>query len=151
MAQQIYQSGLIADDNIYVYEFGGPTNTKSGMNYAPHTAELSFVFDWEDEDEWLGVPWSQSLSNSMVSAWTNFGMYGIPNTTNTIDSINIIWSKFNDDSNNHGQNVMVWDDTGIMVSNFSGVYRNGSCNFMNKPDDNKAFSMLDICKDNSYP
>eukprot|EP01084_Bolivina_argentea_P174641 302510_1 len=144
MAQQIFDSKMT--NNVYVYEFGGPTNHKSGMNYAPHTSELPFVFDWKQDDQYMAVPWSQSESNSMLSAWTNFALNGVPNVTNTIDKINIMWSPFSTDK----QNVMVWDDTGKIVSDFSATHRNGSCQFLNQYN-HDGFDINDICKDVSYP
>ena len=125
-------------DNVYVFEFGGPTD-KKGSNYAPHASELAFVFDWDKDDTWSGVPWSQSLSNSMVSAWTNYGIYGVPNVTNEIDDIDIIWKAFRNDD---GQNMMVFNDTGKIISSLE--YQNGACEFLNY---NTGFSLADICKD----
>eukprot|EP01084_Bolivina_argentea_P165347 287264_1 len=89
MAQQIADAKVT---NIYVYEFGGPTNKQTGMNYAPHMAELGFIFDWPGFNDWEHVPWSQSLADSMLSSWTNFGIYGVPNVTNSKDKINVVWS-----------------------------------------------------------
>ncbi len=36
------------------------------------------------------IPWNESVSNSMVSAWTNFGLYAIPNVTNDINSCQLV-------------------------------------------------------------
>eukprot|EP00483_Globobulimina_turgida_P010787 UN10808 len=131
MAQQIISSQMT--NNVFVFEFGGPT-TKTGTNYAPHASELPFVFDWEQYNV-DGLPWSQSLSNSMISAWSNFGIDGHPNVTNTIDKINIIWTPFDD--------MMVWNDTGKIIS--SKTYQNGACEFLNY---NKGFDTATICRDN---
>eukprot|EP01084_Bolivina_argentea_P140226 246589_1 len=128
MAQQILSSQMT--NNVYIFEFGGPTS-KSGTNYAPHASELPFVFDWKDYGK--TVPWSQSLADSMVSAWTNFAIDGHPNVTNKIDKINIIWKPF--------PFMMVFNDTGKVISSQSD-YRNGGCHFLNY---NKGFSVEAIC------
>eukprot|EP01084_Bolivina_argentea_P169783 294279_1 len=127
-------------NNVFVYVFGGPTNSKSGRdyNYAAHGNELSFIFDWEDDNYFSGIPWSQSLSNSMVSSWTNFGIYGHPNVTNQIDNIDIIWNEFGESDGS--SYMMIWNDTGKNIE--TKTYQHGGCQFLNT---NNGFSQVDIC------
>eukprot|EP00483_Globobulimina_turgida_P008194 UN08210 len=88
IADQI--SSQIGDDVVYVYQFGGPG--KNGSYYAPHASELPFVFNIPEENHAFDMPWNQELSNQMVSAWTDFAIYGTPNITT--NKTNFEWSVY---------------------------------------------------------
>ncbi len=109
---------------IYLYQFLGSGN--ENQYYAPHASELPFVFDEVDSHvQFYRMPWNQNLSNLMLSAWTNYAKYGIPNIT---DAINITWDEFDLNSNN----VIVFKqgNGGIHnVKDFAMNYRNNVCDF----------------------
>eukprot|EP01084_Bolivina_argentea_P179451 310089_1 len=108
--------------NMYSYDFGGTVYPF----YASHAAELPFVFDYDDAEtnQLYEVPWNQSVSNSMVSAWNNFGLNGVPNITNNVDGINVDWKVYGKD-----ENVMMFTEKIYMKTNFASTYRNNVCDF----------------------
>eukprot|EP01084_Bolivina_argentea_P276665 472112_1 len=112
---------------VYLYEFLGSGN--DNQYYAGHASELPFVFDdVKSHIEFYRMPWNQNLSNCMVSAWTNYAKYGIPNVTNSINNIHIKWDEFSLDSGN----VILFKqgNGGIYnVKNFTMNYRSNVCDF----------------------
>eukprot|EP01084_Bolivina_argentea_P140225 246586_1 len=109
-------------NDVYVYQFGGPG--RNGSYYAPHASELPFVFNKRPENEAFDMPWSQQLANEMMSSWTNFGKYGIPNITDLVDKINVDWTMYKDKNS-----VMMFRDTIKMNDEFETNYRNNVCPF----------------------
>eukprot|EP01084_Bolivina_argentea_P243847 408678_1 len=111
-----------ANVNPYVYLFSGTQYPY----YAGHGSELPFVFDYDDitTNAVFEIPWNQSVSNCMVSAWTNFGLYAIPNVTNDINKVNIKWDTYGKQ-----QNVMILTTQMGMKTNVPPNYRNNVCDF----------------------
>eukprot|EP01084_Bolivina_argentea_P136783 240908_1 len=105
----------------YMYEFRG----SAAPYYAPHASELPFVFDKEREEAQFDVIWNQSLSDSLISGWTNYGKYGVPNITNSIDKVDIEWKSYNYKT----QNVIILDDKIRVENEYKTVYRHGACPF----------------------
>eukprot|EP01084_Bolivina_argentea_P174668 302548_1 len=120
----MYQMQQIGKQKIngftgYVYEFRGG----GSPYYAPHASELDFVFDWGASAEtFYAVKWDQTLSNQMVSAWSNYGKYGVPNST--VSGSEIQWKSFTET-----QNVIVWDDKARVKENYLSTFRHGACEF----------------------
>lgn len=67
------------------------------------------------------MPWDPQLSERMISAWTNFGIYGIPNITNGDE---VDWEYFS-----HKQSVMVFEDVVRMEKDFATNYRSSVCEY----------------------
>lgn len=106
-----------------MYDFGGT----APPFYASHAAELPFVFDYFDKEtnDLYEVPWNQTLSNSMVSAWNSFGRSGIPDIDNKEDKINVKWPEFGEE-----ENVMILNGQRMGIqSKFMQQYRNGVCDY----------------------
>eukprot|EP01084_Bolivina_argentea_P008060 15077_1 len=102
----------------FVYEFRGPS-----PHYAPHASEIPFIYDHKSNTTFYSVPWNQTLSDYMVSSWSNYGKYGLPNVT--IADNNFEWETFS----NKQQNVIVWDDNIRIETNYPDTYRHGACSF----------------------
>ena len=102
----------------FVYEFRGPP-----PHYACHGSEVPFVLDHAAQSPIYRIPWDQTLSESMLSAWSNFGKDGHPNVT--IDGAAVEWKAFTAEE----QNVMVWDENIRFESGFTDKYRHGACSF----------------------
>ena len=125
------QIGDIMTDNkmtsrTYIYDFLGSGN--NAIYYAPHASELPFVFDFKGQQIYYDMPWDQNLSDSMLSAWNNFGKYGKPNITNKFEKVNINWNEYSLDD----RSVMMFKggEAGISnVNNFKQAYRNNVCDF----------------------
>eukprot|EP00484_Ammonia_sp_Unknown_P018967 CAMPEP_0197027944 /NCGR_PEP_ID=MMETSP1384-20130603/7791_1 /TAXON_ID=29189 /ORGANISM="Ammonia sp." /LENGTH=615 /DNA_ID=CAMNT_0042456873 /DNA_START=37 /DNA_END=1884 /DNA_ORIENTATION=+ len=116
-------SGL-SEDDVYLYNFIGPETP----NYIPHGADVPYLF-WNSSVPLaiFGVAEDESLADFMINAWTNFGVYGVPNSTLNEEQ----WVPFgvnqtamilgNDGANAYnGYNVAQFDSKG---------YRNGACDF----------------------
>eukprot|EP01084_Bolivina_argentea_P112646 200889_1 len=135
----------IGTDIVYIYQFGGPG--RNGSFYAPHGSELIFVFDdGARETNWFfEMPWDQRLSNVMISSWTNFGKYGIPNITDSNDNTNIKWDLY--ESTN---NVIIFRDVVKMEQKFAENYRKNVC-FGFWYDQIEIDTMNNICSDTVKP
>ena len=115
--QMIY--GQIHNEE-YVYQW----RTPAAPYLAPHGSELGFVFNCKGYCSYFEIQWSDSLSYSMMSAWTNFAKHGVPNITNHEYGLNVQWSAYDS-----GSNVMLLDDQLGMVQGFQSGYRNDACDF----------------------
>eukprot|EP01084_Bolivina_argentea_P084762 153248_1 len=140
MSEQIDEQ--ISNDIVYVYQFGGPGVNES--YYAPHGSEIAFVFDISTSSQ--AVPWNQKLSNEMVSAWSNFGKYGMPNITDSIDNIVIDWTSFGGEAKN---NVIIFEDTTKIKPSFKQNYRKNACDFWY--DEIGIDTMTDLCQSLANP
>eukprot|EP01084_Bolivina_argentea_P171808 297647_1 len=143
----LVQANSIARSNsdklkTFVYYFRGGVYPF----YSPHGSELSFIFDHSNETKQYSVPWSQSLAYGMSSAWSNYGLNGVPNVTDVFDNVNIEWKAFGND-----ENVMVFQsDDGIVVKpQFLKDYRNGVCEFWWR--DVPKEKVIEICMDAATP
>lgn len=111
------------DVNLYVYQFGGPGINGSDY-YAPHGSELPFVFFKPPENDVFQMPWSETLSKSIMSAWTNFAIHSLPNITLTNEDI-IVWDEYNTTTNS----VLFFRDSVYNKANFDSTYRRDVCTF----------------------
>eukprot|EP01084_Bolivina_argentea_P140223 246584_1 len=132
----------VGNDIVYIYDFGGTGNNNT--YYALHSAELPFVFDAKEFNIGSGFPWSQTLSNQMMSAWTNFAKYGIPNITDPANWKNdITWPLYSGSTNK--TNVMIFEDKVKVNSTFYKDYRKNVCDFWYNQ---VAYDViLDLCLD----
>ena len=139
MNEQIKQK--FEDVNVYIYQFAGPG--KNGSYYAGHGSELVFVFDTHTLVGQLfeEFPWDQTLSNAMLSSWTNFGKFMQPNVTDKQDNINVEWSLYSEDMTN----VMIFRDKIEINKSFKQDYRNGVCDFWYNECGEDI--MVNICND----
>ena len=122
MADQI--DAFMNDDAVYMYMFGGPG--KNGSYYAGHGSEIGFVYDEPISAAIFDIPWSQVLSNEMLSSWSNFAKYGVPNVTDSIDNIDIEWVNYGGKDNGR---VIIFEDDVRMIKGFDKYWRNNVCDF----------------------
>ena len=122
IVDDMQKKGGNKDFKGYAYEFRGP-GTNDNYYYAPHASEIPFVFGHETNETFYDVPWSQLLSDSMLSAWSNMIKYGQPNIT--IKNGEFEWKEFTMKS----ENVIVFDNDIRMEENYFKNYRNGACAF----------------------
>jgi len=130
MAEQISANKAVPE--MFVYDFKGPG--LDGLYYAPHAAELPFVFNEAAilETMFFKIPWNQSLSDSMQSAWVNMARYGTPNISNDAGEVELIWNAFDAETESVllFQGGEIGGDDGIQnVANFGEEYRSNVCDF----------------------
>eukprot|EP01084_Bolivina_argentea_P206287 352238_1 len=133
--EQMLNGNTGVDLQGYVYLFRGP----SPPYYAGHASELNFVFNhnYPIENVFFEMDWNQNLSDSMVSAWSNFGKVGVPNIMN--HDVNVQWTQYGD------SNVMIFDDNIRTVAQYGKNYRNNVCDFWWNEVGQQT--MLNICQD----
>eukprot|EP01084_Bolivina_argentea_P168025 291480_1 len=108
---------------MYIYEFFGSGNG-DGNYYAPHGSEIAFVFNLPYYV--MDMKFDQNLSDSMLSAWVNYGKYGKPNITNRFENVNINWDPYD----MQDQSVISFKSGDIENQKaFSTNFRNDACDF----------------------
>jgi para-nitrobenzyl esterase len=80
-------------ENTYMYLFTWETPYEDGRYRSMHALEISFVFGsfWEDHFFTLikKTDETAALSDKMMSYWTSFARFGVPNNNS-----NIVWPKY---------------------------------------------------------